>query len=98
MLTILSFLGIFGVLVIFHELGHFATAKLSRVHVQEFGIGFPPRLIQFTRGETKYTLNAIPLGGFVKMAGEEDPNGMLRKRCRRFSMNSTQEPMSNHPN
>lgn len=73
MLTVIAFIVIFGAIVIIHEAGHFTVAKLSRVHVQEFGIGFPPRLLQFRKGETVYTLNAIPLGGFVKMLGEEDP-------------------------
>ncbi|RJQ41361.1 MAG: RIP metalloprotease RseP [Dehalococcoidia bacterium] len=74
MLTILVFLFILIVLVLAHELGHFATAKLSGVKVEEFGIGFPPRLVAFKRGETVYSLNAVPLGGFTKMAGEEDPS------------------------
>ena len=73
MFTIIAFLAVFGLLVVIHELGHFITAKLSGVKVLEFGIGFPPRLVHFRRGETTYTLNAIPLGGFVKMTGEEDP-------------------------
>ena len=49
------------------------TAKLTGVKVEEFGIGFPPRLLSFKRGETIYSLNAIPLGGFTKLLGEEDP-------------------------
>jgi len=72
-ITILAFLGILAVLIIAHELGHFVTAKASRVKVEEFGLGFPPRLLSIKRGGTRYSLNAIPLGGFVKMAGEEDP-------------------------
>lgn len=71
--TILIFLGILAVLILAHETGHFATAKAFGVKVEEFGLGFPPRLIGFKRGETVYSLNAIPLGGFTKMAGEEDP-------------------------
>jgi regulator of sigma E protease len=72
-LTIVSFIGIVIVLVFAHEFGHFITAKLAKVKVEEFGIGFPPRIISFKRGETTYSLNAIPLGGFTKMLGEEDP-------------------------
>ena len=72
-ITIVAFLGILAVLILAHELGHFITAKASRVKVDEFGLGFPPRLLSIKRGETRYSLNAIPLGGFVKMAGEEDP-------------------------
>ncbi|MBI4186835.1 MAG: site-2 protease family protein [Chloroflexi bacterium] len=64
---------ILSVIVLAHELGHFISAKASDVRVEEFGLGFPPRLISFTRGETRYSLNAIPFGGFTKMTGEEDP-------------------------
>ncbi len=74
LITILSFVGVLAVLILAHELGHFVTAKVAGVKVQEFGLGFPPRLLSIRRGETRYSLNAIPLGGFVKMAGEEDPN------------------------
>lgn len=62
-------------LVVIHELGHFATAKFFGVKVHEFGVGFPPRLAGWKRGETVYTLNLIPLGGFVKLEGENDPTG-----------------------
>lgn len=72
-LTTVSFIGLLILLVFAHEFGHFITAKLARVKVEEFGIGFPPRIISFKRGETTYSLNAIPLGGFTKMLGEEDP-------------------------
>ena len=72
-IAIVAFIGILAGLVLAHELGHFITAKASGVRVHEFGIGFPPRLFSVRRGETRYSLNAIPLGGFTKMAGEEDP-------------------------
>jgi len=71
--TIIAFLGVLAGLVLAHEFGHFATAKAFKVRVEEFGIGFPPRLFSVQKGETKYSLNAIPLGGFTKMVGEEDP-------------------------
>ncbi len=73
MLTIIAFLGTLVVLIIAHELGHFVTAKLAGVKVEEFGVGFPPRLFAFKRGETEYSINAVPLGGFCRMLGEEDP-------------------------
>src|SRR5947209_3329796 len=60
-------------MVLIHELGHFVMAKLARIKVEEFGIGFPPRLAALRRGETDYSINWIPLGGFVRMLGEEDP-------------------------
>ena len=72
-MTILLFLVVLGSLIIVHELGHFAAAKLARVQVLEFGIGMPPRLFGFTRGGTTYSLNILPFGGFVRMLGEEDP-------------------------
>ena len=61
-------------LIFIHELGHFLTAKWRGVKVQEFGIGFPPRIWGKKRGETFYSINAIPLGGFCKLLGEEDPS------------------------
>ena len=71
-ITIISFLAVIIVLVLAHELGHFSTAKAFGVKVNEFGIGFPPRLFSIKRGETTYSINAVPIGGFVKLAGEED--------------------------
>ena len=73
LITMGAFIGVLALLIIAHEIGHFTTAKAFKVRVEEFGIGFPPRLIGMRRGETVYSLNAVPLGGFVKMAGEEDP-------------------------
>ncbi len=72
--SVLPFLGIIVFLVVVHELGHFVTGKLAGVKVLEFGIGYPPRLWGFRKGETEYTLNALPLGGFVRLLGEEDPS------------------------
>ena len=74
LITTLSFLGVLIVLVIAHECGHFFTARAFGVRVDEFGLGFPPRLFSMKRGKTLYSINAIPLGGFVKLAGEEDPS------------------------
>lgn len=64
---------ILGFLVFIHELGHFLCAKKFNIKVTEFGFGFPPRLYGFRYGETLYSINLIPIGGFVKMVGEEDP-------------------------
>ncbi len=63
---------ILGFLVVIHELGHFFAAKKAGVLVEEFGVGFPPRLFSFKKGETVYSLNALPLGGFVKIYGETE--------------------------
>ncbi len=73
-LTILLFVVVLAVIVLFHEFGHFAVAKLSGTRVEEFGIGFPPRLFGIKRGETIYSVNLLPLGGFVKIFGEEGDN------------------------
>jgi regulator of sigma E protease len=70
--TALVLLLVFGVLVIFHELGHFIAAKLVGIRVEEFAIGFGPKILRlFKRGDTEYTIHPYPLGGFVKLAGME---------------------------
>lgn len=72
--TIGWFIAVLGVLVFVHEFGHFIVAKLWGIAVEEFGIGYPPRLAKLAEIDgTKYTINALPLGGFVRLAGEEDP-------------------------
>lgn len=69
----LIFIVILVSLVVAHELAHFVTAKLFGVHVLEFGVGFPPRIFAKRFGDTEYSLNWLPLGGFVRLLGEEDP-------------------------
>jgi len=72
LVTIVLFFGILGILVLVHELGHFVVARLFRIRVLEFGIGFPPRAkVIRNAGETVYTLNWLPIGGFVKLEGED---------------------------
>lgn len=68
--TLLSFIIVLGLLIFVHELGHFLVAKLFRVRVLKFSLGFGPRLFGRTIGETEYVVSAFPLGGFVKMFGE----------------------------
>ncbi len=70
-MSIITFLFVLFVLVLVHELGHFAIAKWTGMRVDEFGIGFPPKLFGIRRGETEYTLNLFPIGGFVKIYGED---------------------------
>lgn len=72
-MTLIAFVVIFGTIVLFHELGHFVVAKLAGIRVYEFAIGFGPALGSITKGQTKYSLRAFPLGGFVKMAGMDEP-------------------------
>lgn len=73
MTAVLPFIVIIVVLVVVHEVGHFVTAKLAGVQVLEFGVGYPPRLFAKKFGETEYSVNILPLGGFVRLLGEEDP-------------------------
>jgi len=78
-MSIIIFIVILLVLVLVHEFGHFFTAKKFGIRVDEFGFGFPPKLFGFKKGETVYSFNAIPFGGFVKIFGEnpdeENTNG-----------------------
>ena len=70
MTSIFAFLFVIGILVFVHELGHFMAARRIGVRVLTFSLGFGPKLLKFTRGDTEYCVSAIPLGGYVKMAGE----------------------------
>ncbi|HEY4553173.1 MAG TPA: RIP metalloprotease RseP [Bacillaceae bacterium] len=69
--TVISFIIIFGALVFFHELGHFIFAKRAGILVREFAIGFGPKIFSYTKEETTYTIRLLPIGGFVRMAGED---------------------------
>ncbi|MCS7245445.1 MAG: RIP metalloprotease RseP [candidate division WOR-3 bacterium] len=69
--TIILTLIIIGILIFVHELGHFLFAKLFKVKVETFSIGFGPSIFSFKKGETKYTISILPIGGYVKMAGDE---------------------------
>ncbi|KKU79969.1 MAG: Membrane-associated zinc metalloprotease [Candidatus Peregrinibacteria bacterium GW2011_GWA2_47_7] len=81
-LTVIAVVVIFSVLVLVHEWGHFIMAKRAGIKVLEFGFGFPPRLFKFKKGETVYSFNAVPIGGFVKLYGEDmtDPEAARSKR------------------
>src|ERR1035437_4874462 len=69
-MSIIIFIIILLVLVLVHEFGHFFTAKRFGIRVDEFGFGFPPKLFSWKKGETEYSINALPFGGFVKIFGE----------------------------
>lgn len=71
-MAIIIFLVILVILIMGHEAGHFIVAKLSGMKVPEFGLGFPPKLWGKKIGDTEYTINALPFGGFVKIFGEDD--------------------------
>src|SRR5271168_2043134 len=70
MSTVIQLLIVLGIMVLVHEFGHFAVAKLCGIRVEVFSIGFGKRLFGFRRGDTEYQIAAIPLGGYVKMSGE----------------------------
>lgn len=76
-MSIILFILILGVLIFVHELGHFLVAKKSGIRVDEFAVGFPPRIISWIRNGTKYSLNLIPVGGYVKIFGENADEGSL---------------------
>lgn len=76
-MSFIIFIIVLAILVFVHELGHFLAAKKSGIKVTEFGIGFPPRLFSKQKGETLYSLNAIPFGGFVKIFGEDPDDESL---------------------
>ena len=71
-LFILITILLFGALIAIHEFGHFIAAKTLGVRVEEFAIGMGPKLLSRTRGETTYSLRALPIGGFCSMEGEEE--------------------------
>ncbi|MEX0930254.1 MAG: RIP metalloprotease RseP [Candidatus Paceibacterota bacterium] len=89
-MTIIYFIIILALLILVHEIGHFVVAKASGMRVDEFGLGFPPRLMRlFKKGETEYTLNLLPIGGFVKIFGEnydnESDSGAQEHHSRSFT-------------
>lgn len=79
--TALSVIFVFALLIASHELGHFVVAKLSGVKVLEFALGMGPKILGFKRGETNYSLRLLPIGGYVKMLGEEEDSNDPRAVC-----------------
>ncbi|MFO1518486.1 MAG: RIP metalloprotease RseP [bacterium] len=77
-MTILYFILGLGLLIFIHELGHFLVAKWAGIRVEKFSLGFGPKLIGFTRGETEYRVSILPLGGYVKMSGEDPEEGEIK--------------------
>jgi membrane-associated protease RseP (regulator of RpoE activity) len=71
--TILSFIVVIGILILIHELGHFVVARWMGVGVERFSVGFGPVLLRWKGKETEYCLSLVPVGGYVKMMGEESP-------------------------
>ncbi len=83
--TVVSFILVLGVLIFVHELGHFLFAKLFRVRVLKFSLGFGPKIFGRTFGETEYVISAFPLGGFVKMFGENPDEQVVEEADQRAS-------------
>lgn len=72
---LLTFFIILSILVLVHELGHFLAARRFKIKVEEFGFGYPPKILGFKKQETEYSLNLLPFGGFVRLLGEDMPEG-----------------------
>src|SRR3989344_6767102 len=79
-MTIFIFIVLLVLLILVHELGHFSVAKLFKIRVDEFGVFFPPRIAAIKRGETEYSINWLPFGGFVKIFGENFDEGKHNPR------------------
>jgi regulator of sigma E protease len=92
-MSIIIFIIILAILIFVHELGHFLVAKKSGIKVSEFGLGFPPKLWGIKKGETEYTLNAIPFGGFVKIFGEDPDDEALFGPEKNRSITSKSRPI-----
>ena len=92
--TILAFLAVLVVLVVVHEFGHFLAAKRAGITVQEFGVGFPPRIGSVMWHGTRYSLNWIPLGGFVKMLGEDGESEAQKMRQAGLSESAVDKAMA----
>jgi len=88
-MAILIFIVVLGVLIFIHELGHFLVAKKSGIRVDEFAIGFPPKIFSFTKGGTKYALNLIPFGGYVKIYGENSEDESIDPQSKESFVNKS---------
>ena len=82
-MTLLIFLITLSIMVFVHELGHFLVAKKNGIRVEEFGLGLPPTIYSKKVGETVYSLNLLPFGGFVKLTGEDIGDEESKKYCPR---------------
>ena len=94
---IIVFLLVLGLLIFVHELGHFVAAKACGVYCNRFSLGMPPRLIGFKFGETDYCLGALPFGGYVKMAGQEDAPMTEEEREKEYGHIPAHRWLNNRP-
>ena len=96
--TLVLFVIVLGSLVLIHEIGHFVTARLAGIRVLEFGIGFPPRAkVLRNTGETLYTLNWLPIGGFVKLEGEDGDDSKDPRSFANASLPTRNAPVDSSP-
>jgi len=96
-LTIIVFILILGLLIFSHEFGHFISAKKAGMKVEEFGFGFPPRLFGIKKGETLYSINLIPLGGFVRIFGQQRPEKEKKISSKKISQKLKKRAFYNKP-
>jgi regulator of sigma E protease len=94
---ILIFILVLGLLVFFHEMGHFVAAKACGVYVERFSLGMPPRVFGIKWGETDYCIGATPLGGYVKMAGQEDVPTSDEERAEHYKKVPPERWLNNRP-
>ncbi|MCX5667347.1 MAG: RIP metalloprotease RseP [Candidatus Omnitrophica bacterium] len=87
-MSLVYFLIVLSVLVMVHEFGHFIAAKRIGVRVEKFSLGFGPKLFSVKRGDTEYLISAIPLGGYIKMAGDEPGEALKGEKCEFLSRNA----------
>ncbi|NLM03667.1 MAG: site-2 protease family protein, partial [Clostridiales bacterium] len=78
MITAFAAIFVFGLIVFFHELGHFSIAKIVGIKVHEFALGMGPSIIKYKKGETEYSLRILPIGGYVRMEGEDEASDDIR--------------------
>lgn len=88
-MSVIIFIIILGALIFVHELGHFLVAKKSGIRVDEFAIGFPPRIFSWTKGGTRHALNLIPFGGYVKIFGENPGEESMAKDAKDSFVNKS---------
>jgi regulator of sigma E protease len=88
-MSVIIFIIVLGVLIFVHELGHFIVAKKSGIRVDEFAVGFPPKIFSFKKGGTTYALNMIPFGGYVKIYGENSEEESVDKNAKDSFVNKS---------
>ena len=97
LVSVAAFIVLVGVMVVVHEFGHFAIAKLCGVRVEAFSVGFGPRLVGVTYGDTDYKICLLPLGGYVKMTGENPEQNLETSDGPAVDLTDDPGALTNHP-